>query len=300
VMFWWDKAALATRAVTAKNQKPARRFGFITTNSLTMTFNRRVLEPHLSDSKKPLSLIYAIPDHPWVDAAMGAAVRIAMTVGRAGRYEGKLRTIAEEVRGETEDEGRVVRFDEVEGKVFGNLSVGADISGTNSLKANSKIGFMGVIPVGLGFEVTKLQLSSWGFDKLPDVVRPYLNGSNLVSGKLDRLIVDFFGHELKDATKKFPQLVQHVQDEVKPFRDQVQRKGHREKWWLFGEQRHGMRVALNGLPRFIATTETAKHRVFSFVPARYLPDQKLRIMALDGGEHLAVLRGFKFEVRRLI
>jgi hypothetical protein len=30
-----------------------------------------------------LSLVYAIPDHPWVDSANGAAVRIAMTVGQS-------------------------------------------------------------------------------------------------------------------------------------------------------------------------------------------------------------------------
>ncbi len=32
----------------------------------------------------PLSLLFVIPDHPWVDTAEGAAVRIAMTVGVAG------------------------------------------------------------------------------------------------------------------------------------------------------------------------------------------------------------------------
>ena len=32
------------------------------------------------NEKKPLSLVFAIPDHPWVDASEGA-VRIAMTVG---------------------------------------------------------------------------------------------------------------------------------------------------------------------------------------------------------------------------
>jgi len=28
--------------------------------------------------------VFAIPDHPWVDNADGAAVRISMTVGAAG------------------------------------------------------------------------------------------------------------------------------------------------------------------------------------------------------------------------
>jgi hypothetical protein len=47
------------------------------------------------EAKPPLSLAFAIPDHPWVDAADGAAVRIAMTVGAAGEGEGMLQTVAE-------------------------------------------------------------------------------------------------------------------------------------------------------------------------------------------------------------
>jgi len=74
VMYWWHKAAELTR------QSKVNQFGFIATNSLGQTFNRRVLEPHLA-GKSPLSLSFAVPDHPWVDSADGAAVRISMTVG---------------------------------------------------------------------------------------------------------------------------------------------------------------------------------------------------------------------------
>ena len=77
VLYWWHKAAELARAGRAK------RFGLITTNSLRQTFARRVVQAQLS-AKPPLSLLFAIPDHPWVDTAEGAAVRIAMTVGTAG------------------------------------------------------------------------------------------------------------------------------------------------------------------------------------------------------------------------
>ena len=100
VMFWWEKAALAAcgyePATEKAKAKGTRRFGFITTNSLRQTFNRKVLEPHLADPKTPLSLIFAIPDHPWVDAGDGAAVRIAMTVAKAGRAESRLVTVVAE------------------------------------------------------------------------------------------------------------------------------------------------------------------------------------------------------------
>ena len=89
VMYWWDKAAELARRGDIK------RFGLIATNSLRQTFNRRVLQRHL-DGKPPLALRFAIPDHPWVDAADGAAVRISMTIGAAGEDEGLLQKVVAE------------------------------------------------------------------------------------------------------------------------------------------------------------------------------------------------------------
>lgn len=130
VMQWWDRAA---HILVAKNS-PLRRFGFVTTNSITQTFSRRVIEGYLAKSPVPLpggeglgvgaprppespeppppappqrggeskeappqrggesegedrtlSLILAIPDHPWTRATKdAAAVRIAMTVAELG------------------------------------------------------------------------------------------------------------------------------------------------------------------------------------------------------------------------
>ncbi len=86
VMHFWDEAAtrlLAKPPKGAKGENPLRRFGFITTNSITQTFSRRVVERHMN-AKLPLSLVYAIPDHPWLKASDKAAVRIAMTVAVRG------------------------------------------------------------------------------------------------------------------------------------------------------------------------------------------------------------------------
>ena len=74
----------------------AERFGFITTNSAarrSTAGSSKATWP----AKDRLSIVFAIPDHPWVDAADGAAVRVAMTAGAAGTRPGKLlRVISEE------------------------------------------------------------------------------------------------------------------------------------------------------------------------------------------------------------
>jgi hypothetical protein len=84
VMYWWDRAA---ELVTRKGTR-LQRFGLVTTNSLTQTFQRRVLERHFK-AKARVSLLMAIPDHPWTKATReAAAVRIAVTVAAAGAIMG--------------------------------------------------------------------------------------------------------------------------------------------------------------------------------------------------------------------
>jgi hypothetical protein len=92
VMYWWDQAAeLLTREGSV-----LRQFGLVTTNSISQVFQRRVMETHLH-AKPPVSIIMAIPDHPWTKASVdAAAVRIAMTVVAAGVREGKLREVIRE------------------------------------------------------------------------------------------------------------------------------------------------------------------------------------------------------------
>ncbi|MEZ5752869.1 MAG: hypothetical protein R3D60_13195 [Paracoccaceae bacterium] len=45
--------------------------------------------------------------------------------------------------------------------------------------------------------------------------------------------------------------------------------------------------ALAGLPRYIATVETAKHRVFQFLDAATLPDNMLIAIGVDDAAALA-------------
>lgn len=91
VMYWWGRAADLVRTGTVQ------RFGLITTNSLTQQFNRRAVAAALA-GKPPLSLLFAVPDHPWYLTGHMAAVRIAMTVGVAGRQEGQLFRVVDPMR----------------------------------------------------------------------------------------------------------------------------------------------------------------------------------------------------------
>jgi len=296
VMFWWERAALLVgrwKPATGKaGAKGVRRFGFITTNSLRQTFNRRVIEPHLSDPKAPLSLVFAIPDHPWVDAGDGAAVRIALTVAAAGREPGRLLTIAEEKKGEREAEGRPVTFSIEEGKVFADLRIGADVAGAVPLRSNEGISSPGVKLHGAGFIVSPAVARVLGLGTHPGVeahIREYRNGRDLTAIPRGAMVIDLYGLTEADARARFPAVYQHVLDKVKPERDQNNRQSYKRYWWIHGEPRKELRPPLADLGRYVVTPVTAKHRFFVFLDSSILADDALICIASDRSEILAVL-----------
>jgi hypothetical protein len=89
-------------------------------------FQRRVLERHLN-AKKPISLVMAVPDHPWTKVTKdAAAVRIAMTVAAAGKKEGMLREVVSESA--TDTDAPVIEFAEKIGEINVDLTVGLDVT----------------------------------------------------------------------------------------------------------------------------------------------------------------------------
>ncbi|MFU1607565.1 class I SAM-dependent DNA methyltransferase [Sulfitobacter pontiacus] len=292
VMFWWEKAALAARAWNAKTGKGTRRFGLITTNSLRQTFNRRVLEPHLNAPKKPLSLLLAIPDHPWVDTLDGAAVRIAMTVGVGGNRSGRLLNIATEIKENSEADGRVVTFDHHGGKVFANLQIGADVLGANPLLANRSLSSNGAILAGAGFVVSRAEadiLTNGEKIKEPHVVKPFIGGRDLVQINRNLYVIDAFGLLEEDLKQSYGNVFQHLLDRVKPVRDQNNRKAYRDTWWIFAEPRSEFRPAIFGLSRYLVTSRTSKHRLFQFVDGRSMCESEVICFALNEGAFLSIL-----------
>ncbi len=292
VMYWWEKAALAARAYGAAKGKGTRRFGLITTNSLRQTFNRRVLEPHLADPKTPLSLVFAIPDHPWVDSGDGAAVRIAMTVAERGKGDGRLLTVASEAKTEDGNEGRDITLSTEQGTIFADLRLGADVATAKPLQANERLASRGVMLFGAGFLITRDQARAVGLGTVPGLerhIRDYRNGRDLNAIPRDLMVIDLFGLTELQVRSKFPAVYQHVVDNVKPERDLNNRPSRRNNWWLFGETLSTFRPAFSGIGRFAVTVETSKHRVFQFLSETTLPDNKLIVLAVPSGEFLAIL-----------
>ena len=284
VLYWWNQAGHLAR------KGKIFRFGFITTNSISQTFNRRLVAKQMAD-KNPLSLIFAIPDHPWVDSSDGAAVRIAMTVGQGGDHQGTLKRVVKEkkIHG---DEERQVEFTEKQGKILADLTIGADVAGAVPLQANSTISNRGMQLIGSGFIVSSEQAKTLGLGRVPGLekhIRLYRNGRDLTHKPRGVMVIDLFGLTTPEIQDRFPEVYQWVLERVKPERDQNNRKAYRDHWWIHGEPRAQLRPALQGLGRYIATVETSKHRFFVFLDQSILPDNMLVNIAVDDAYHLGVL-----------
>ena len=336
VMQWWDRAA---HILTAKDSALLR-FGFVTTNSITQTFSRRVIEGYLAKSPSPsgeglgvgavgqrnvargdkphpnpspegeglktLSLILAIPDHPWTRATKdAAAVRIAMTVAQAGQHDGRLVRII----GESGLDSDVPKLDEAEerGRINPDLSLGADGTSVTPLKANEGLASPGVKLHGAGFMVTPAEAAHLGLGKregLEQYIRPYRNGRDLLQNSRGKLVIDLLGLDEKEVRTRFPEVYQHVLDKVytKTWnknanggkgawegRELNRRASYKKYWWIFGEPRKDLRPALDGLSRYIATVETARHRVFQFVESLFIPDNKIIVICAEDAFVLGLL-----------
>jgi hypothetical protein len=324
VLYWWHKAATLTRAGQIK------RFGFITTNSLRQTFNRRIIAAHLRPasatseerSLPPLALRFAIPDHPWVDTADGAAVRIAMTVGELAGSDptGELATLVSErpnrdrlrelrrrssadrntvqeeqadYGDERNDDGSLdVTFERKRGTIAPDITVGADTSATSALRANERISINGMMLAGRGFVVTVSEAKALGLGReslVGAAIKPLRNGRDLNDEPRELWVIDAFGYTAESLRLELPNVYEHLLRTVKPERDSNARPKLKRDWWLFGEPRKTLRAGLVGLTRYIATVETSKHRVFQFLDAHIVPEHKLVVIALSDAFHLGVL-----------
>jgi hypothetical protein len=274
VMYWWGKAASHVA------RGAAFRAGLITTNTITQKQNRALSVDSIAAGAR---IVWAVADHPWIDLADGAAVRVAMTVlGRdmEGAVEVVVDSSANEIR------RRIVR------EFNSDLSSSADVAGAVRLKleSNRDIAHQGFSLQARGFVLAAAEAQAlFAQDGSHEgVIREYRNGRDIAAGSREAFVIDF-GLRSEEEAREFPVLFDIVRTRVKPERDTNGRAAYRKYWWRFGEARVGLRGATRDLARSICTVYVAKHRFFVFLPTRVALDDTLVCVASDAAWHLGVL-----------
>jgi hypothetical protein len=175
-----------------------------------------------------------------------------------------------------------------------SLRPGNDLPEPKVLPGNAAVAFQGPIPVGGGFVLEPSEASELLANTTAPyfrVVRPYLDADDIANSPNQhpsRFIIDFASMSLEKASQ-YPRALEIVRARVKPDREHVRRKPHRERWWLFGEARVGMRVALDGLPRFAAATRHGKRLLFAWCEANWIASDATVVVAIDDDYHFGVL-----------
>jgi hypothetical protein len=277
VMFWWSKAAAKVQ------RRLCRSMGLITTKTISQTMNRKVVAPFLEDC----SFSFVIPNHPWVDASDGAQVRVALTAFRPGVSPGLLAKVATE---EPVEQGEFeITFDAVVDIIHADLRVGPDVTATKPLEANKGISSTGVILGSQGFVLSRNEAETFPSSSSGrELIFPLINGQNLNANFQDRFVIDTYGWSQQDLLEEAPEIYQHLLDRIPTDRRLNRAQNLQTNWWLPRRSNEQVRESIRGLHRYIATVETSKFRIFTFLPAQTRPEHKLVVIGSGDAYHLGV------------
>jgi len=123
------------------------------------------------------------------------------------------------------------------------------------------------------------------------VVRPYLTGEDIAEDPAQaprRWIIDFAQRPLEEANT-FPAAMQIVRDRVKPVRESNRRELYRRMWWTFGEPRPGMRRAIQGQARWLASLAFGKRLLLAWQDVWTCPSGKIYVFAFDDDFAMGIL-----------
>ncbi len=248
--------------------------GLVATNSIRGGANREVLKPIVEEGR----IFEAWSDEEWtVD---GAAVRVSLVCfdrahGDKAQVDGKAVSLIASDLSSRQD--------------------ACDFTNAVQLPQNLQIAFIGDQksgPFDIDDEIARRFLQSRGNPNgkpNSNVLKPWLNGMDVTRRPTGRWIIDFGPYMAIDEAALYEAPFEHVHRMVKPLRDGLRRANHREKWWIHGEARPGMRKALEKLRRFILTARVAKHRFFIWAQQPTLPDSRLVVIALDDDVSFGIL-----------
>ena len=272
VCYWFEK----TRRQIQGGR--TQRAGLLATNSIRGGVNRRVLER----IKQTGDIFFAESDRPWV--LNGAAVRVSM-VGFDNGTE--LQPVLD---------GAPVA------NINANLSGDADITQSTVLVENKGISFQGPSPKG-SFDIPSdvahhmlVQRGNPNGRPNSDVVKPVVNASDIARANRGYWTIDFGASMSHEDAALYEAPFEYVKQHVYPERLNNNRKAYRERWWLYGEARVGMRKALEGLSRYIATPRHAKYRVFAWMNAEVLCNDAVIVFAREDDYFFGVLHSRAHEL----
>lgn len=210
VCYWFEKARSQIEASTTTTA------GLIATQSIRGGANRKVLER----IKNTGDIFWAYSDRDWI--LDGATVHVSIV----GFDDG--------TRTHHYLDGEAVHV------INSNLTGSVDLPLAKPLLENHSLSFIGVQKSG-PFDIEEvlakklIETTNLTNKRNDEVVKVFINASDVTGNFRHKWIIDFGFDTSLDEAKKYLAPFQFVEENVKPIRDVVRRKSHKEKWWLFGD-----------------------------------------------------------------
>jgi len=188
---------------------------------------------------------------------------------------------------------RELDFREVE-TISAFLEDQEDLGEPYQLQNNANRIFQGSIFLGDGFMLTDAEAQQMitADPKNRDVIFPVINGKELNNNPDQmpgRKIINFFDWELEEA-EEYEEPFRRVEELVKPFRETQNRKANRERWWIYAENRPGLRRAIAQIDRCFIVTATTKYLNFSASPTDRVFTHALFVFCSDNMGGYAILQ----------
>jgi hypothetical protein len=160
------------------------------------------------------------------------------------------------------------------------------------LGANASQSFIGSYVLGMGFilEPDEAQALIAKDPRNKEVLFPYLNGEDLNSRwdcSARRWVINFHDWPLERA-QRYPDVFAIVQREVKPFRDENNRKVYRDCWWQYAEKRPALLQAIANHKQVLVFAQTSRTQMPALVSARQVLSHMLVVIATDQPGRLAL------------
>jgi len=248
----------------------SRRFGLLSTGSIAQGDTRLVtLEPLL---QQRWVVDRAVKSVPWPGEAAVVIAKLWMNcLGWVGPA--------------TLDDRSVRRISSL-------LEPGDVVGEPHSLGAK-KIAFQGTVLNGNGFLVDQSEYERLveADSRNREVLIPFLSGddiNNHPEQEATRWAINFFDWSLEGA-QEFPECLAIVRARVKPYRDTVNRKAHRERWWIYGDKRPLLYDTIRDMKRVTVMARASWVLQPSFAAVGHVFGDKLVVFALEESSALAVV-----------
>jgi type II restriction/modification system DNA methylase subunit YeeA len=256
----------------------AKRSGLLATNGIRFGANRHVLDRIKADG----DIFMAWRDRPWI--LDGAAVRVSMVGFDNGSEQIKM------LDGMTTD---VINAD---------LTGSLDVTSAVPLSENAELCFLGMMKSG-PFDLDAatahaMLIAPPNPNGRPntDVMKPRIGGQDITGRPRKGWVIDFGVDMTEERAALYEKPFEYVKRVIQPKRATNHVAGQRDRWWLFARPRPGLRAAMAGLPRAIATPEVAKHRLFAWIDATSVPDHTLHVIARADDYAFGILHSKTHEI----